>query len=157
MQSRSIKSYIIFKDGRVLSKSLLMAGCVIFFILGATHAIYTFADIWKPKRLVPHKPEVVAAMKASTLALTKDTDMWRAWVGFNISHSVGLILYGLIYGYLTIYGFHMLSSSVFLLSLAPIVAISYLILSIKYWFSIPAIGSLVGLLCFVGGITALIL
>lgn len=140
-----------------MSKTLLIAGCAIFFILGATHAIYTFADIWKPKRLVPHKPEVVAAMKASTLALTKDTDMWRAWVGFNISHSVGLIFYGLIYAYLTIFNFHTLSSSVFLLSLAPMVAISYLILSIKYWFSVPAIGSLVGLLCFVGGITSLML
>lgn len=140
-----------------MSKLLLMAGCVIFFILGATHAIYTFADIWKPKRLVPHKPEVVAAMKASTLALTKDTDMWRAWVGFNISHSVGLIFYGLIYAYLIIFNFSTLSSSIFLLSLALIVAISYLILSIKYWFSIPALGSLVGLLCFVGGIAALML
>ena len=26
--------------------------------------------------------------------------MWRAWVGFNATHSLGLILFGALYGYL---------------------------------------------------------
>jgi hypothetical protein len=26
--------------------------------------------------------------------------MWKAWVGFNASHSYGAILFGLVYGYL---------------------------------------------------------
>ena len=28
--------------------------------------------------------------------ITKETTVWRCWVGFNASHSMGLMLYGLI-------------------------------------------------------------
>ena len=33
---------------------------------------------------------------------TKETTMWRCWVGFNASHSMGLILFGLAFGYLAL-------------------------------------------------------
>jgi hypothetical protein len=90
-------------------------------------------------------------MKESTLALTKETDMWRAWVGFNVSHGVGLLFFSTIYLYFSIFHIYFLESSLFLLSAAPIIALTYLILSKKYWFRIPVVGSTIGLLCFVTG------
>ena len=140
----------------MLTKYLFIAGCIPFLVLGALHTLYTIADTFHPKKLVPYKPEVAAAMKATTLALTKETDMWRAWVGFNISHGVGLLFFSCIYLYLAIIHMTMLSGSIVLLTGAPLVALIYLILSKKYWFSIPFIGSSLGLLCFIGGILAVI-
>jgi hypothetical protein len=32
--------------------------------------------------------------------ITKEATMWRCWVGFNASHSMGLILFGLVFGFL---------------------------------------------------------
>jgi hypothetical protein len=93
-------------------------------------------------------------MKASTLALTKETDMWRAWVGFNISHGVGLLFFSLAYLYLSVAQLAILRGSIVLLSGAPVVALIYLVLSIKYWFRVPVLGSALGLLCFVAAVMA---
>ncbi|HEX8962050.1 MAG TPA: hypothetical protein VF801_03515 [Rhodocyclaceae bacterium] len=141
----------------MLAKSLFLFGCLPFFVLGALHTIYTIADIRVPKKLVPHDPEVAAMMKSSALALTKETDMWRAWVGFNISHGVGLLFYASAYAYLAIFHFQVLSGSTVLLIGAPLIALIYLTLSKKYWFRIPVLGSLVGLLCLSFGVVATVL
>jgi len=41
--------------------------------------------------------------------------MWRCWVGFNASHSMGLILFGLVFGYLALAHGQLLFQSPFLL------------------------------------------
>ena len=65
--------------------------------------------------------------------------MWRAWVGFNLSHSLGLVLFG---GVIVLVGRTSASfgynAGVFL-PLAIVVAIAYLILSMAYWFRTPII------------------
>jgi hypothetical protein len=43
--------------------------------------------------------------------------MWRVWVGFNATHSFGLILFGALYGYLAIRHTVFLFHSWFLLAL----------------------------------------
>lgn len=70
----------------MLTKYLYIAGCIPFIALGILHTVYTIADIYNPKRLIPYKSEVMGLMKESILVITKETNMWRAWVGFNISH-----------------------------------------------------------------------
>jgi hypothetical protein len=34
-------------------------------------------------------------MTRSGLRLTRRTDMWRAWVGFNLSHGLGVVVFAL--------------------------------------------------------------
>jgi len=135
----------------VLTKYLYIAGCIPFLVLGLIHAVYTIADTYNPKKLIPYKPGVMGLMKESTLAITKETDMWRAWVGFNISHGVGIVFFSATYLYLSSLHITFLENSLFLLLAAPTIALAYLILSIKYWFRIPAAGSAIGLLCFISG------
>ncbi|EZH84082.1 hypothetical protein AU05_13495 [Ectopseudomonas composti] len=136
----------------MLTKYLYIAGCIPFIALGILHTVYTIADIYNPKRLIPYKSEIMGLMKESILAITKETNMWRAWVGFNISHGVGMLFFSVTYLYLSIFYMSFLQSSLFFMSAAPIISLTYLVLSKKYWFSIPAIGSAIGLLCFVAGI-----
>jgi hypothetical protein len=138
----------------LLAKTLFLFGCLPFLFLGTLHIAYTLFDIRAPRKLVPYKSEVINAMKSSTLALTKETDMWRAWVGFNISHGVGVLAFSSIYAYLAYFHSDLLFSSTFLLVGAPAIAGIYLLLSKRYWFSIPALGSLIGLIFFISGITA---
>lgn len=135
----------------MLTKYLYIAGCIPFLVLGLIHAVYTIADTYNPKKLIPYKPGVMGLMKESTLAITKETDMWRAWVGFNISHGVGIVFFSATYLYLSSLHITFLENSLFLLLAAPTIALAYLILSIKYWFRIPAAGSAIGLLCFISG------
>lgn len=135
----------------MLTKYLYIAGCIPFLVLGAMHTLYTIADIYHPRRLIPSKAGVMGLMKESPLVLTRETDMWRAWVGFNISHGMGLLFFAATLLYLAVLHSAFLQSSVFLLTVAPLVALVYLLLSRKYWFRIPAIGSALSALCFLAG------
>jgi hypothetical protein len=72
---------------------LLILGGAVFGVLGALHATYTLLDLRNPRRLVPADPSVAHAMANSALRLSGGrTDMWRAWIGFNFSHSLGVLM-----------------------------------------------------------------
>jgi hypothetical protein len=72
--------------------------------------------------------------------------MWRAWTGFNFSHSLGLLLFGAlaIWAGSRAPGFPL---GVILPALTAIGCI-YLVLSLLYWFRIPAISVAIGTGCF---------
>ena len=72
---------------------LLILGGSISCVLGGLHAIYTLLDMRNPRRLVPVDPSVAQAMANSALRLSHGgTDMWRTWIGFNFTHSLGILL-----------------------------------------------------------------
>lgn len=137
----------------LLAKNLFLLGCLPFLMLGTMHAIYSLLDIRQPRKFVPYNSELIEAMKSSTLALTKKTDMWRAWMGFNISHSVGVLAFSSIYTYLAYFHSALLFNSTFLIVGAPVIAGVYLTLSKNYWFGAPTLGSLIGLIFFISSIT----
>ena len=72
-----------------LSRYLYLAGALPFFVLGLAHALATPRAPADVKGLSPSDPQLAEAMTRSGLRLTRRTDMWRAWVGFNFSHSLG--------------------------------------------------------------------
>ena len=80
-----------------IARFLLEVGGGIFVLLGLLHALYTFLDIRRPRRLVPQDPAVALGMTTTPLRLSRGgTTMWRAWVGFNFSHGVGVVLFGVL-------------------------------------------------------------
>jgi len=127
-----------------MSAVLVITGGVIFGLLGVLHALYTFLDLRKPRRLVPDNPEVIRAMAASRVRLSRGgTDMWHAWVGFNFSHSLGVLLFS---GLAIVSGLYAAPSRASLLVLAIIGAI-YMALAMRYWFRIPVLGAALGTAC----------
>jgi len=77
--------------------------------------------------------------------------MWKAWLGFNASHSIGAMLFGSVYGYLALSQSDLLFGSVFLGILGGLVLISYAILGRTYWFSTPFRGIVLALFLYVSG------
>jgi hypothetical protein len=130
-----------------IARILLDLGGGIFVLLGSLHALYTFLDIRRPRRLVPQDPAVALAMAESPVRLTRGgTTMWRAWVGFNFSHSVGAVLFGVLCIYAgTLLGTVVIPAWVLLLFVA--VSFIYLGLSVLYWFRIPTAGIGVASIC----------
>jgi hypothetical protein len=63
--------------------------------------------------------------------------MWRAWVGFNASHSFGAILFGWIYGYLALAQAEFFFKSPFLLCTGLAVLVGYVVVARLYWFTFP--------------------
>jgi hypothetical protein len=120
---------------------LLYIGGGLFVVLGVLHALYTFLDIGKPRRLVPDDPAVSAAMKRSHLRLTRGrTTMWQAWVGFNFSHSVGVALFGVV---CIAVGALVATAAVPGLVLMALFAVGlvYVAIAALYWFRIPILGA----------------
>lgn len=130
------------------AKYLFILGTVPFILLGAMHILYSVRDAWSPKKLTPYDDSVRVAMQQSTLALTRQTTMWRAWLGFNISHGIGVLFFGLVYLTLAINDFALISKITLLPFFALAVSAGYLVLSVKYWFHIPTVGSGIGVACF---------
>ncbi len=63
--------------------------------------------------------------------------MWKAWIGFNASHSYGAMLFGLVYGYLALAHAPFLFASPFLLAVGLVLLGGYGLLGWQYWFSVP--------------------
>jgi hypothetical protein len=57
-------------------------------VLGCAHLLYTFYTNKFDARDEP----VTSSMKNTSPVLTKETTMWKAWIGFNASHSLGAML-----------------------------------------------------------------
>lgn len=127
---------------------LMIAGALPFLLLGILHALYTALDMRDPRRLVPRDTEVADAMARTTIRVAPVRTMWRAWVGFNLSHSLGAAVFGLIYLLLAVLDFEVLASLPILVYLAVLVGAAYVVLSLKYWFIVPTVGTGVGTLGF---------
>jgi hypothetical protein len=118
------------------ARLLMVLSASILLTLGTMHLAYTF---WGTS-LGPRDPALQVSMSRISPVLTKETTMWRCWMGFNASHSMGLILFGLIYGYLALAHDQLLFRSPFLL-LVGLVMLSCLIVVCRlYFFRAPLIG-----------------
>jgi hypothetical protein len=125
---------------------LLILGGSVFGVLGGLHAIYTLLDLRNPQRLVPVDPSVRYAMANSALRLSRGgTDMWRAWIGFNFSHSLGVLLLAALAVWA---GFRINRLPVAIMPALTLIGCAYLLLALLYWFRIPAIGVALGTGCF---------
>jgi hypothetical protein len=126
---------------------LLILGGAVFGVLGGLHAIYTLLDLRNPRRLVPVDPSVANAMANSALRLSRGgTDMWRAWIGFNFSHSLGVLLFAAL---AVRAGSRVNTLPVGIMPALTLIGCVYLVLALRYWFRIPAIGVAIGTGCFV--------
>ena len=114
--------------------TILILGGRVFGVLGASQVVYTLLDLRSPRRLVPADPSVAQAMANTTLQLSGGrTDMWRAWIGFNFSHSLGVLL---VAGLALWAGFRFNTLPVGIIMPAlTVIGCVYLVLALLYWVS----------------------
>jgi uncharacterized membrane protein len=78
--------------------------------------------------------------------------MWRTWVGLNASHSMGAMLFGLVFGFLALAHGQLLFQSPFLLMVGLAMLVGLAVLGKVYWFSVPFTGISISLACYVASI-----
>ena len=122
---------------------LLSAGVVL--MLGIIHLVYTFSGT----KLMPRDPSLQVSMSLTTPVITKETTMWRCWVGFNATHSIGLILFGLVFGYLALAQPRVVFESWFLLTTGMATLAALVVLSRMYFFNAPLLGISIASICYV--------
>jgi hypothetical protein len=130
------------------AKILMVISASIVFMLGVAHLVYTF---WGPQ-LTPRDPALQISMSQIAPVITSETTMWRCWVGFNASHSMGLILFGLVFGFLGWAHSQLLFQSPFLLVVGLAMLVGLVLLSKAYFFSAPLTAVSIALACYVASI-----
>lgn len=126
---------------------IAISSCIIL-LLGALHLVYTFFG----SKLTPRDSQLIDQMKQVSPVITKETDMWKCWIGFNASHSLCAILFGLVYGYLAILHPDFLLASYFLLFTGLGLLTGLVVLGKLYWFSIPFYGISIAFVCYCGAL-----
>lgn len=126
------------------AKFLWIAGSALIGTLGTVHLLYTFFT----NKFYPRDEKLLEGMKNVSPVLTKDISMWNAWVGFNGSHSSGIMFIAVLNIFLAVKFFPVLQKSHFYFIFNIITVGFYVFLAQKYWFSKPLIGACITLLCY---------
>ena len=132
------------KKGIMTAKYLWEIGSLIILLLGSIHLYYTFFS----NKFSSKNESLIAEMKKSHPILTRETTMWKAWTGFNASHSSGAMFIGLLNLYLAIMYFPTLATGHFFFIFNIMTIGFYVWLAKKYWFKIPLIGILITFICY---------
>lgn len=119
----------------MLPQILISASAAIGLFAGTLHLHGTFFG----PDLRPQDPELEARMKEVSPNITSQTTMWKAWIGFNAILSLGLMLFGLLYGYLAVFQFAVLQQSPFLLLVGFIFLASLVVLWKRYTYYLPVV------------------
>jgi hypothetical protein len=123
-----------------VTAQFLALGGAIFVFLGTIHAIYSLVDVRSPRHFAPVDLKVVDAMKSTGVRLARGrTNMWDAWLGFSISHSLGAVFFGVV---CVAAGFHLeaLDLPKPVLLIPTVVGAMYFALAVRFWFREPAMG-----------------
>lgn len=131
-----------------LGPTLVACSALIVFLLGVIHLVYTF----RGTKLHPRDAGLEEGMKAVSPVLTRQTTMWKAWIGFNASHGFGAILFGLIFTYLPMHHPAFFFHSWFLPTVGFVFLAGYVFLGSRYWFSVPYRCTLVSVVLYLAGL-----
>ena len=121
-----------------ISSVFIVASAAVILLLGLTHLVYTL----RGPMLHPRDPDLTARMTTVSPVISRETTMWRVWVGLNATHSFGLILFGVLYGYLAVRHSGLLFQSWFLLALGFAFLLGYAVIARVYFFTAPFRGVL---------------
>ncbi|MDF2466363.1 MAG: hypothetical protein K0Q43_4598 [Ramlibacter sp.] len=132
----------------MLDSYFIAAGAVVILALGLVHLLYTFGG----NKFDPRDTALMQRMQEVPPVITRETTMWRAWIGFNASHAFGAILFGLVYAYLPMAHADFFFKSPFLIGVGLAMLAGLVTLGRLYWFSIPSRGIITATVLYVLGL-----
>jgi hypothetical protein len=133
-----------------VARSLAVAAGLIFLVMGMVHGAQSLRDVLRPTSFTPSDPRVREAMQRAELAYDRRVNVWLAWLGFNLSHSLGLFVFGAVLLALAWSRFELFANSGAVQLGAVLVAAAYVLIGSRFFFWLPAAGSASGLLCLLG-------
>lgn len=122
---------------------LILVGSAIIVLLGVAHTVFTIRSTPDGGPMMPTNDETRAAMSVVGglgVAPELKSTLWKAWIGFNFSHSLGLVVVGLVIGGPVALSGTVPLGNVWWLACALVLPGIYLWLSVQYWFSKPTQG-----------------
>ncbi len=132
---------------------LTLAGTIIL-LMGTGHLVLTLRDVWRPTAFTPTDDAVRLAMQGARLRFNRRINLWESWLGFHISHSMGVMMLG---GALLLAAqvhFDAFMQSRAYQAAAVLIPAAYLGVALRFWFWAPALGISLAMLCILGALLA---
>jgi len=119
---------------------LAMASAAVFAVLGTLHLVYTLHDFGAhPRYFRPRDATLLPAMRQTTTAIARGgRDYWSGILGFNLSHSIGVLLFALLIVLAALYRITWLEP------VLVIVGLAFAGIAWRCWFRVPMWGCLIG-------------
>src|SRR6185436_10458110 len=83
-----------YREGVNMGQILLAVGGLVVLMMGTLHGVLTLRDVFTPRAFTPTDDAVRLAMQGTRVAFNRRLNLWKAWLGFNLSHSLGVVLFG---------------------------------------------------------------
>jgi hypothetical protein len=112
----------------------------IFAVLGVLHLVYTLHDFGaRPRYFRPRDAALLSSMRQTQTAIAPNgRDYWSGVLGFNLSHSLGVLLFALLIVVTSVYEIHWLKP------ILAMIGFAFAFIAWRCWFRIPMIGCLIG-------------
>ena len=95
----------------LIGPTLIAASAAVVGLLGCVHLLFTFSG----NKFDPRDTAVTEALKVVSPVISRQTTMARAAKGFHASHSLGAMVFALVWGYMALVQWAVLRQSWFLL------------------------------------------
>lgn len=139
-----------------VAQAWFVAGTIPLMLGGGLHALAALLDTVRPTFFAPIEVSVKPALEGTGIRLRRmfpggsgaAPSMWRAWLGFNISHGLGIFSFALLCLLIATYDFNLVERIDAIRPLTIAVSVAYLALSLRFWFYAPAILTGIATACF---------
>ena len=137
------------------AQAWFIAGTIPPLLAGGAHALYTLADAARPRHFAPVDPAVRIAMEETGMRFARRyggngarLSMWNAWLGFNISHGLGVFAFALLCLLIAANDFELVRRVDAIRALTVAIPAVYFAVALRFWFYGPAIITGASTACF---------
>ena len=138
-----------------MSDIVFLLGALPFAFLGIAHLALTVQDLRAPTNFTPVDAALVAQLKETKVVLTSKApvarSMWDTWLGVNLTHSLGLIIFALFPGMIALHDSNLLHEIALVRPFSILIALVYAIVAFRFLFLPAGIVATLGLGFLVAG------
>lgn len=133
------------------AQAWFIAGTIPLILAGGGHALLTLVDTVHATYFTPRDASVRPAVESTPIRFggRAAPSMWRAWLGFNISHGLGVFTFGLLLMLIAIQNFELVEQIDAIQPLSIVIPAIYLVVALRFWFYGPVIITATSTACFI--------
>jgi hypothetical protein len=138
------------------AEAWFVAGTIPLILAGGLHALATLLDTVRPTFFTPIESSAKASVEGTGSRFWRmfgggggaARSMWKAWLGFNISHGLGAFTFGLLCLLIATHDFELVERIDAIRPLTIAFSGALLAVSLRFWFYVPAIIAGTATACF---------
>lgn len=137
------------------AQAWFIAGTIPLILAGAAHVIATLVDTVRPALFAPNDASVKRVMEGTGMRFRRwfpgddsRPSMWSFWLGFNVSHGLGALTFGLLCLLIATHDFKLVEQIQAIRPLTIAVSAAYLAITLRYWFGWIVLVTGTATLCF---------